>query len=45
MTKFPYAGAQVFSLDFRDSTGDSLEKGIMNKNVLRLRQMSIAKTK
>ena len=45
LTKFPYAGTQVFSLDFGDSTGYGLKKGIMNKNVLRLKEMSIAKKK
>ena len=48
LTKFPYAGAKVFSLDFSHATGNGFENCIMDENVLRLmtkKQQQKTKTK
>lgn len=38
LSKFPYAGAKVFSLDFSHSTGNRFKKGVVDEYVLRLKE-------
>ena len=38
MTKFPYAGAEIFGLNLSYSAGDGFKQGIVNEYVLSLEE-------